>query len=131
MEPSGRTSCHSGPGQRSESGGPSRTIRVGRPSRPSRTIRVGGQGGRLAEEVEVVDAGPVRGVDGAAAHGAGGGVEAGGGVAALEHVPVGLHDLAEEERVVHHVGHVHLAVGGYAAREAVASLWAVEAVASL
>ena len=59
-----------------------------------------------------MDAGPVRGVDGAAADGAGGGVEAGGGVAALEHVPVGLHDLAEEERVVHHVGHVHLAGGG-------------------
>mmetsp|Transcript_16738 Transcript_16738/g.40057 ORF Transcript_16738/g.40057 Transcript_16738/m.40057 type:complete len:376 (+) Transcript_16738:609-1736(+) len=58
------------------------------------------------EDVEVVVAGMVANVHSTASHRARRRVEGGDLVVALEHIPVRLHDLANEERVVGHVGDV-------------------------
>mmetsp|Transcript_37266 Transcript_37266/g.87981 ORF Transcript_37266/g.87981 Transcript_37266/m.87981 type:complete len:314 (+) Transcript_37266:532-1473(+) len=55
------------------------------------------------QQLEVVLAGRVAHVHGAAAHRARRSMQPSRGVLALEHVPVGLRDLADEERVVRHV----------------------------
>lgn len=62
--------------------------------------------GEPLEQVEIVAADGVADVDGAAGDGAGGGVERRAGVGGLEHVPVGVDELAHPKRVVGAVNHV-------------------------